>query len=252
VGKKSGATWVRWLAVLLIAWSVNARAADDVSDRVKVVDPFIELRTGPGRGFPIYYVANRDEWVEILSRRTDWFRVRTAAGKEGWANRTQLENTLTESGVKKTFRDVLLDDFLRRRAEFGFAWGRFESEPMLKGWASYKLDETIAIEASIGQVHGLYSGTSAWHVNVVSEPWSDQGVSPFFSIGVGQFRNVPKATLIGAIETKAKMGVASLGLRYYVTERFVARGDYTVYVPFIGDERTDEYKAITVGLSFFF
>jgi uncharacterized protein YgiM (DUF1202 family) len=240
------------LALLAVLWSIATFAADEPADRVKVADPYIELRTGPGRGFPVFHVVDRGEWVEILSRRTDWFRVRSTANTEGWVSRAQLENTLTESGAKKTFRDVMLDDFLRRRVEFGFAWGRFESEPVLKAWGSYRVDDTIAVELAAGQIHGIYSGTSAIYATVVSQPWSDRSLSPFFSVGVGQFRNVPRATLIGANETKAKMAVASLGLRYYVTERFVARTDYTVYVPFISDERTDEYKAITAGVSFFF
>lgn len=240
------------LALLAVIWSFATYAADEPADRVKVVDPYLELRTGPGRGFPVFHVIDRGEWVDILYRRTDWFRVRSAASTEGWVSRTQLENTLTEFGAKKTFRDVVVDDFLRRRVEFGFAWGRFESEPVLKAWGSYNVSDTVAVELCTGQIHGIYSGTSAMYASLVSQPWSDQPLSPFFSIGVGQFRNVPRATLIGAIETKAKMGVASLGLRYYVTERFVVRGDYTVYVPFISDERTDEYKAITAGVSFFF
>ena len=26
-------------------------------ERVQVTDPFVELRTGPGRGFPVFFVA---------------------------------------------------------------------------------------------------------------------------------------------------------------------------------------------------
>jgi len=37
-----------------------------------------------------------------------------------------------------------------------------------------------------------------------------------------------------------------------VTERFVARTDYSIYTAYIGDNRATEYRAITIGLSFFF
>jgi hypothetical protein len=239
-------------AISLALWFTPAWAADEPLERVQVADPYLELRTGPGRGFPIYYVAERSEWIEIELRHTDWFKVRTAAGKEGWVVRQQLENTLTEAGSKKTFRDVVLDDYLKRRLEAGFAWGRFKSEPMLKVWTSYNLTDTLAVEATTGQVQGVFSGTDVWHVNLLMEPWSDWRLAPFLGIGFGKFKNIPQSTLISAITTNAKMADFTAGVRYHVTDRFVARADYTVYTAFIGDNRSDEYKAVTLGLSFFF
>jgi hypothetical protein len=43
-----------------------------------------------------------------------------------------------------------------------------------------------------------------------------------------------------------------VGLRFYLTERFVARVDYTIYTTFLSDVRTGEFRAYTAGLSFFF
>jgi hypothetical protein len=240
------------LAVLLAAWCVAAAAAEEPNERVQVVDPYIELRTGAGRGFPVHYVADRGEWIEILLRRTDWFKVRTARGKEGWVHRLQLENTLTEAGGYKTFRDVLLDDYLRRRLEFGVGYGRFEEEPMLKVWFAYNLTDTLSLEATSGQVQGTFSGTNIWHVDLVVQPWSDRRFAPFFGIGVGEFENVPKVTLVGATETDGRLTDAAIGVRFYITDRFVARADYTIYVAFIDEGRTDEYRAVTAGFSFFF
>ena len=43
---------------------------------------------------------------------------------------------------------------------------------------------------------------------------------------------------------KARMASAGLGLRWYVTERFVARTDWTLYTAFVSDQRSTEYRAI--------
>jgi len=243
----------RALAVALaICIAAPAHAQDKPLERVQVGDPYIELHTGPGRGFPIFFVVERNDWIEIELRHTDWFKVRTAGGKEGWVDRGQLENTLTEAGNKKTFRDVLLDDYLRRRLEVGAAWGHFASDPMLKLWTTYNLADTFAIEATAGQVEGLYSGTNFWHVDLLAEPWSDRRLEPFFGIGVGRIYNLPNASLISAISTTSNMANAMVGLRYHVSDRLILRIDWAAYTAFISDSRTQQYQTITAGLSFFF
>ncbi len=222
------------------------------SERLQIADAYLELRTGPGRGYPIFYVAARNEWIEIQVRRTDWFRVRTDGGKVGWVLRQQLETTLTAGGVRKSFRDVLLDDFLTRRVQLGAAWGLFKSEPVLKLWTNVRLSETLSAEATIGQVQGVFSGTDFWHLNIVAEPWSDRRISPFVGIGVGKFSNFPNPSLVGAMTTNAKLANAAIGVRYYLTDRFVLRADYSLYTVFVNDAKTNEYRAWTGGLSFFF
>ena len=243
------------LAVCLLAalaLPAPARADEAPTERLKVTDPYLELRTGPGRGFPIFFVAARDEWVTIELRYTDWYQVRTAGDKLGWVNRSQLETTLTEAGGTKTFRDLVLDDYLTRRVQLGAAWGKFKSEPMLRMWTSYKLSDTLTLEATLGQVQGIFSGTDFWHVNLQSEPWSDQRLSPFFGIGFGKFKNLPNSSLVGAFTTDSKLGNATVGARFYLTDRFVLRADYSIYTAFLSDSRSSEYRAVTAGLSFFF
>jgi len=231
---------------------VAAPRASDANERLQIADPYVELRTGPGRGFPIYYVAARGEWIEVEQRHTDWFEVRTDGGKAGWVNRSQLETTLTAAGVAKSFRDVLVDDYLNRKVQLGAAWGHFKAEPMLKLWSSYRLSETLSVEGTIGQVQGVFSGTDFWHLNVLAEPWSDRRISPFFSIGVGKFTNFPNLSLVGATTTNAKLANAGIGVRYYLTDRFVMRADYSLYTVFVNDAKTTEYRAWTAGLAFFF
>ena len=222
------------------------------SELVQIADPYIELRTGPGRGYPIYFVAPRSDWVEIELRHTDWFRVRTEDGKVGWVSRQQLESTLTAAGGSKSFRDVLLDDYLTRKVQLGAAWGHFKAEPILKVWTNYRLSDTLSIEGTFGQVQGVFSGTNLWHVDLVIEPWSDRRLSPFFAVGLGKFKNFPNLSLIGAKTTDAKLGAARLGARYYLSERFVLSADYAFYTAFLSDQRSTEYRAWTAGVSFFF
>ncbi|MCS7100234.1 MAG: hypothetical protein NZL99_00910, partial [Burkholderiaceae bacterium] len=170
----------------------------------------------------------------------------------GWVHRSQLETTLTEAGARKTFREIALDDYLQRRLELGAAWGRFKAEPMLKVWSAYRFSDALSVEGTVGQVQGVFSGTDFWHLNLNVEPWSDRRLSPFFGIGFGRFKNIPNQSLVSAIPTNANLAAASVGLRYYLTDRFVARADWSIYTAYVADTRSIEYRAVTAGLSFFF
>ncbi len=232
-------------------WADEAPATPS-TERLQVTEPYLELHTGPGRGFPVFFVVSRQDWIEVEQRRTDWYRVRTAGGQVGWVSRQQLESTLTAAGAQKGFRDILLDDYLSRRVQLGAGWGRFNSEPALKLWTQYRLSETLSAEATLGQVQGLYSGSDYWHVGLLTEPWSDQRWSPFASIALGRFTNVPNASLVNAVTVRAKMSSALLGLNLHLSDRFLVRADYGLHTIYYSDTRTAEFRAWTLGVAFFF
>ena len=226
--------------------------ADDSNERVLVTDPYLELHTGPGRGYPIFDIAERGERVEILKRHTDWFKVRTARHREGWVSRAQMEATLTEVGEKKTFRDVLFDDYLARRMEFGFSFGTLKHDPLLSAYTGYRVHDNFVVELTIAQSAGDLSTTSIYYVALVSQPFPDSRWSPFFSLGAGRFTNKPKSTLVSAIETKGDIANAAIGLRYYITRQFFLRAEAKKHVALVNYDRTDSYTELSAGAAFFF
>jgi uncharacterized protein YgiM (DUF1202 family) len=240
------------LVLLLALGAEPSRAAERPAERLQVVEPYLEMHTGPGRGYPVFFVVERSQWVAIESRSTDWYRVRAEGGQLGWVQRQQLESTLTAAGNAKTFRDLLIDDYLSRRLEFSGSWGRFSREPMLKLSLHYRLADAVGAELTVGQVQGLFSGTEFWHLALTSEPWSDRRWSPFFAVGLGRFKNIPNTSLVDAVATDAKLGQATLGLRWHLAERFTARLDWTLYTAYVSDARSTEYRSLTAGLGFFF
>lgn len=245
----------RALALLLLALAAAApvRAADEPPpERLEVAAPYLEMHTGPGRGYPVFHVVERAQGIELLLRRTEWFLVRTADGKEGWVHRSQLATTLTATGDAKRFRDPGLDDFLQRRGDVGAALGRLRGEPMHKLWVSRRLAEVLSVEATFAEAQGTFSGSNFWHLGVNAEPWAAERWSPYFGVGVGKFRNIPNLSLVDALPVNARMALATAGLRYHLGQRFIARADYTLYTAFVADTRNVEVRAVTLGLSFFY
>ena len=73
------------LAGLLLLAGICAPAVSAAREYLQlfVTEPYLELHTGPGRGYPVFNVVPRDASVDVLFRRTDWFKVRTERGVEG-------------------------------------------------------------------------------------------------------------------------------------------------------------------------
>ena len=240
-----------WCLCVLVAFVLPV-SADESNERVLVADPYLELHTGPGRGYPIFDISERGERVEILGRHTDWFKVRTARGREGWVSRAQMEATLTGAGEKKTFRDVLFDDYLARRLEFGFSFGTFKRDPLLSAHTGYRLHDNFLVELTVAQSAGDFSSTSLLYGALVSQPFPDSRWSPFFALGAGRFTNTPKSTLVSAIETKGDVANAAIGLRYYVTRQFFLRVEAKRHVTLVNYDSTNAYTELSAGASFFF
>ena len=123
---------------------------------------------------------------------------------------------------------------------------------MLKLWMAYRFADTLALEATGGQVQGVFSGTDLWQVSLLADPWSDWRLAPYFGVGLGRLINIPNTSLVGATTSNARLADATVGLRYHLGDRFIARLDFTQYVAYIADNRTDQYRAVTIGLGFFF
>lgn len=243
----------RWLGILMLGSSLTvAPAWGREYVRAQVTEPYLELHTGPGRGYPITQIIERGEQIEILLRKTDWFKVRSNDGKEGWVARKQMELTLTEAGVPMRFRDVKMEDYRSRRFELGFSGGKLEGDAFMMVNAAYRLNENLTLGTTYGQASGDFSSSRLYYVSVLSEPFPDWRLSPFLSLGLGRFRNTPKSTLVSALETESNMANAAVGVRYYLTRRFVVRADYRRHLAFVDQNRINEYNELSLGVGLFF
>src|ERR1035441_5551010 len=103
--------------LLLQALCVNFGDAWERLLQLVVSEPYLEMHSGPGRGFPVVYVVGRDEIVTVLYSRTDWYKVRAPRGQEGWARREDLALTKLASGEPAPIPTY--PDFATHRWEVG-------------------------------------------------------------------------------------------------------------------------------------
>jgi len=237
------------------AESSPSRELDDTDSlaQVTVAEALMELRTGPGRGYPIYYVAERGETVTVLKRRTSWFKVRTARGKDGWVGIEQMRAAVMADGVSASLRDAVLADFETQTLDVGFAAGYFDGDPIVSFRAGYHFIEGLVAELSLSQISGAYSGSQLLFGSLQVEHPIGARFAPFLGIGGGYFRNRNRATLVGEIDSMSStMLGARAGMRVYLTRNFLVRADYSRYLALTSEDQNDRFDEVQLGFSFFF
>ena len=239
---------------IAFAWLLFASlaSAEELFPEVKVADPYIEMHTGPGEGYPIFNVVDRGNFVEVIKRKTDWFKVRTAKGKTGWVARAQMEKTLLPSGAVTELADAAIGDFSSRRWESGLIGGTFNGAPVMTLYGAYVMNANLTAELSASQVSGEYSSSVLVNANLVSSPFPKWRYSPFFTLGMGQITTKPSVTLIQAEDSQDLTAHMGLGVKVYLTRRFILRAEYKNYVGFSSDDDNEEFEEWKAGFAFFF
>jgi len=242
-----------WIVFVVLQLFISVAACgEEAYFRVKVAEPYLEMHTGPGRGYPVFNVIDRGEQVEVIKRRTDWFKVRTDRGKEGWAKRADMELTLTAAGENTAFAEANLGDFSRRRWEAGVMAGDFEGADVMTVYAGYAMTQNFSGELAVSQVFGDFSDAMIASINLIAQPFPEWRLSPYFSLGAGVIRTDPNVTLVNEDDRTEQIGTAGVGLRWYLTRRFIVRGEYrrhTIFQDKNDNQEIDEWKA---GFAFFF
>ncbi len=237
--------------MLLFFLTATTMAADNLRS-VGVAEPYLELRTGPGHGYPIFHVVDRGESVAIVMQRTDWFLVRAANGKEGWVDSAQMQLTLRADGSSASSATAAIADFTDARWEAGLLAGDFGGANIISIYGSYSLNPHVSVELWGSQILGNFSNGWMANVNVVHEAWPDWRVSPFFTLGTGVIRTEPKSTIIQSEDRTDQIGHAGAGFRIYATRRLLLRAEYKSYVVFTSRNDNEEVEEWKVGFAFFF
>lgn len=241
------------IAALGIVWAgLIGPAFAKEAQRVQIADPYIDLRTGPGRGYPKFYVAERHDWIAVLKRRTDWFKVRTDNDKEGWVHRRQLILTLDETGELVNIQDLNAEDYLKREWEAGVMGGDFSGATVFALNLGYQFTRNLSVEGNFSQALGNFSDNLFGSVNLSHQPFPHWRVSPYFTLGFGMIHTKPRATLVQTVDRTDEMVNVGLGARVYLTRRFFFRTEYKSYVVLTGRETNEEIDEWKAGFAVFF
>ena len=236
---------------MLIALMLGMPADAKYQPEVVVSDPYIDLHTGPGRGYPIFYVAAQGDRITILKAQTDWYKVRTPRGKEGWVNVAQMASTLDLDGQSIDFPTYGVNEFAKRRWIFGFGAGDFGGARILSASGTFAFTPNIAGQLVASQVLGDYSDGYIGTASIVMSPFPEWRVSPFFEIGTGIIDVNPQTTIVQSEDRTDEIAHVGVGADVYLSKRFIFRMVYKRHTVFTSRDDNEEIDEWTAGFSFF-
>ena len=244
-------SFVSLLAFLAICCAPAVSSAGEHL-QVFVTEPYLELHSGAGRGYPVFNVVPRDGSVQVLFRRTDWFKVRTERGVEGWAAQRDMLKTVLADGSPFIFPLGDRAGFTAHNFEAGAFAGSWGGATLVSAYTSYSFNSQLALEGSVGNFLGKFTNGVVGDIGLSHVLMPEWRLSPFFMIGTGLVHLEPKATLVQPSDRVEQTAYVGVGLRFYLTRRFFLRGEFKSHYIFTNlnqNERADEWK---MGFAFFF
>src|SRR5271170_8253570 len=203
----------RLLALVLLLQTLNVGLADAAEKYLVLVvtDPYLEMHSGPGRGFPVVYVIGRDELVTVLYSRTDWYKVRAPRGQEGWVRRTDLAKTLLATGEPAPIPPY--PDFATHRWEVGAGYGVYNRENLVTTYADFGLTDSLDVEfvlqQALGTLDNRYVASLGMRHTFIPE-W--RWFSPTAGIGLG-YQYIDDKVPPAPLQTSNQLAYVSLGAR---------------------------------------
>ena len=226
--------------------------------KVEIIDPFADLHTGPGRGYPIFFTAEQGELITLIKRRTHWFLVETANGTQGWVASHQLARTLKPSGQPLNLSSTGHGEFLSSSWRVGFSANQFEGANGFSVFGGYRALTWLGGEVEYGEIFGQSTNLNYYGLNILVEPlvffddldtWN---ITPFLAVGAGKITlDYPIKRVENDIKD-ADYTQFGLGLNYYIGFNFVMRGEYRWYNTKTNQNDNVNFNEWKLGFSTFF
>jgi opacity protein-like surface antigen len=220
--------------------------------QVFVSEPYLELSSGPGRGFPVFHVVEREDSVDVLYRRTDWFKVRTERGVEGWARARDMRRTRLADGSPFVFNLGDRAGFTSHDWELGIGGGDYGGANLISAYGAISLTDNMKVELSLSQYLGNASNGYKAEAGITHVLFPEWRLSPFVGIGTGVVTVEPRATIVLPEDRSDQTAYAGAGLRFYLTRRFFVRADYRWHTVFTSRDDNQELEEWKVQIACFF
>ena len=228
------------VCIIALLTSTSALAQDDIDSNtsskiqaheVNIVATFLNMHTGPGRGYPVFHVVEKGETVELLKQRTSWIKVKTQDKYQpriGWIKAKSLNgSTFTDnrySGTQAGFTNDVTGETARWR--LSGAVGDLGGADSFAFTAGVNLSENLVANLRVGQAIGEFSNNVSGYVSVQSHPFPDWLVKPYFGFGAGEIKISPNTRLVQLEDETNSALLLTGGTQVAISQRFLFYIEY--------------------------
>lgn len=224
---------------------------DAAKTRLLVEVPFVELHSGPGIGYPVLHVVEKNEYITINVKRTGWIKVTDKRGNVGWLHQNDLLG-LTRQGALLTQRELTREDYLARNYEIGVMYGDFDGADFYNLQATYILTDVFNAEISYGKALGVISDSDLIEVMLISQPFPELILTPYLGIGGGIIKTTPHSVLADSEERQNTLMNVAIGMKYHLARNFLIRAEYRHSLVLTDRDENEEIQVWKLGFSVFF
>lgn len=277
-----------WCICLFVAVVGPARSEEDAGLWLRVTAPYLDVHTGPGRGYPVDQVVTEGDYFQVLRRRTDWLQIQYRRGgkapksnqggeqsgaqigsapettentskasgqtplQKGWISAYSLERVRSVSGNRVIWSRLGEDAYFDRQWELGVGTGSAEGGSVLAINGARYITRQLSVEIDLGQSLGRFSENDWLAVRLVHQAYPRWSVTPFVGIGFGAFYTKPKVTLAQAEDRVDDFWQVAIGVKAHVWRSFLFRVDYQ-HNAILTSRANNEFVGIwRAGVGYFF
>lgn len=226
--------------VLIISLLSPALSAKDVPLSMEIDHVYVDVRSGPGHGYPVFHALEREEDVVVLKRRTDWVKVKTQnryQSVEGWVHRDDLFGNRENNYIDES------------RWSWSGAMGDLEGAQSIDMSLGYRLSKNLTAEANYGQATGDFSDIQYVYLKLNSSFQPIWRLTPYFALGAGVLKTSPNTKLVQSEQRNDTSMLAGIGLRSYLTRNFTMRLEYNQHLVLTDRDVNEDVNQWIFGLS---
>ena len=233
---------MRWCWIVLFAVFV----APVFAQQVVVQKDYIDLRTGPGRGYPVVQVALKNDSLQLLMQRTGWVKVQFRQ-QQLWLAAAEL-NHLFHVGAEQSIAALWQSERGLRHWQLGLAAGDFAGTSYYQLSAGYRFSDVVALELTAGQSSGQQASSQQYLLQLSVSPWPHWRVSPYIALGGGVLLTRPRTVLVQTPERSSPLATMELGINYPLNDRVDANLRYRRALVSTDRDINEETNTWLIGL----